>query len=686
VVIRDIDGAKGEVDFGTNILQPGDTLNHASEKDFRRIQIRECIKSHLEKEKNLFGKGIKVLSLFFIDSVEKYRAYNPTGEEVLGEYAQIFEEEYRNLRNNSLSLFTAEYNEYMVQTDPTAVHKAYFPKESYQGYLERDDAEKVHSGYFSIDKKGRAVDPKLKRNLEDSDDVSAYDLIMKDKERLLSFEEPVRFIFSHSALKEGWDNPNVFQICALKNVEGGSQARRRQEVGRGMRLCVNKEGIRQDFQLVGEQVHEINKLTVVASESYEQFAKGLQSEIAETLKDRPQKADKKYFVGKVLTDKNNQEIRIDDELAQDLFLELFSKKVVDKKGEITPEGRGMIEKGEIPLPENLKPYQASICGLLKQIYTGEGMMPSNERNQVVLVPNQNFDRKDFQELWNKINLKTIYEVRFNSEELIKEGVRFINGQLKIADRTYELRSGSLKQGTIEEMREGTLMADSERETIKFRTNLQTEAVYDLIGELESRTQLTRHSLAQILKNIKEEKFLLFRKNPEEFISKCSRLINEAKSSLIVKEIIYHKTEERFDAKDVFTNDKSMLRTGNVLNKHIYDFLTTDSKVEAEFAHALEASKEVVVYAKLPRGFYITTPVAKYSPDWAIVFDQNEVKEIYFVVETKGSEKEEDLRGIEHFKIECAKKHFEVIDNINLKFVKKASYESLKEELSFVGEG
>jgi len=289
--ITEINGYYNKIVVNGEDVFPGDILNDKDEHAFRRVQIRETIQSHLQKEKQLFAKGIKVLSLFFIDSVEKYRVYDDEGEPELGEYARIFEEEYNKVRSEYLDLFHQEYNDYLVDTDPGKVHKGYMP-DDYLTYLNRDDAEKVHQGYFSIDKKGKTVDPSVRRGREDSDDISAYDLIMKDKERLLSFEEPIRFIFSHSALKEGWDNPNVFQICALKNAESGSQIRRRQEVGRGMRLCVNKNGTRLDFELVGEQVHDINKLTVIASESYEAFAKGLQNEIAASLKDRPQKAER----------------------------------------------------------------------------------------------------------------------------------------------------------------------------------------------------------------------------------------------------------------------------------------------------------------------------------------------------------------------------------------------------------
>src|SRR5690606_1178462 len=350
--ITEINGYHNKIVVGGQDIYPGDILNDKDENAFRRVQIRECIMSHLQKEKQLFEKGIKVLSLFFIDSVEKYRVYDEAGEQALGEYARIFEEEYNNVRNDFLDLFQQEYNDYLKDTDPSQVHKGYMPT-NYGEYLKRDDAHRVHEGYFSIDKKGKSVDPTVKRGSEESDDISAYDLIMKDKERLLRFEEPTRFIFSHSALKEGRDNPNVFQICALKNAESGSLTRRRQEVGRGMRLCVDKNGFRQDFELVGEQVHEINKLTVIASESYEAFAKGLQSEIAATLKDRPQKAEVAYFVGKVVRNEKEEEYRLTEDDAKKLNKLLYKHDLIDENDKITPEGRELIEQNKMPLPESL---------------------------------------------------------------------------------------------------------------------------------------------------------------------------------------------------------------------------------------------------------------------------------------------------------------------------------------------
>jgi len=675
--ITEINGYLNKIVVNGEDINPGDILNDKDENAFRRVQIRETIMSHLQKEKILYGKGIKVLSLFFIDSVEKYRLYDNVGEPQLGEYAKIFEEEYNKVRNDFLDLFQKDYSEYLRNTDPSLAHKGYMPS-NYFEYLKRDDPHRIHEGYFAIDKKGKSIDPTVKRGSEESDDISAYDLIMKDKKRLLSFEEPTRFIFSHSALKEGWDNPNVFQICALKNADSGSQTRRRQEVGRGMRLCVDMRGVRQDYELIGEQVHELNKLTVIASESYEAFAKGLQSEIAASLKNRPQKAEAEYFEGKIVTNEKNEPHRLTLEDAKKLNKTLFKNDVIDDSDKVTTLGRELIEKNKMPLPDHLESYRESIGKLLKSIYSGEPFKPEDERQTIVLNTNPNFKKKEFQELWNKISLKTIYEVKFDSPRLINDSKNLINAQLHITDRVYEVKTGELQDGTIEQMKAASLIKESKRQNLKLDTDLYTNTVYDIVGEIEALTNLTRRTIVEILKAIKEEKFLLLRKNPEEFISRCSKLINEVKASLIINNIVYHKIEESHDAKTIFTNDKFALRNNELLKKHIYDYLTSDSKVEAEFAQALENSVEVVVYAKLPRNFSIPTPVAPFSPDWAIVLDKDKVRHIYFVAETKGSDSDLELREIEKLKIHCADKHFDAISGGVVRFSKVSSYDKLLE--------
>jgi type III restriction enzyme len=653
-IIQDVDGYFNKIIINGQEIVAGEAIGDLDEKAFRRIQIRETIISHLSKERELFEKGIKVLSLFFIDSVAKYRIYDGNGEKELGEYAKIFEEEYNLVRSDFLDLLHPEYNK----------------------YLSRDDAEIIHDGYFSMDKNKRLVEPTIKRGKEETDDISGYDLIMKNKERLLSLEEPIRFLFSHSALKEGWDNPNVFQICTLKYSD--SDTRRRQEVGRGMRLCVNEYGVRQDYETVGEQVHDINRLTIVASESYETFAKLLQEEILKTLKERLQKVSVEFLAGLLITDEKGKGLRLTQEEAKKLNKFLYKHDVLDDDDKITTEGRQFIDGNTVPIPENLEVYRASITSLLRSIYTGEGILPENDRDKITLTINPNFYKKEFQELWSKINLKTIYEVQFDSVKLINDAKIRINAELHIAERTYEVRSGELKETSKEELIKKEGFIETPRESRKLKSDIYTNTVYDIVGEIVKITNLTRRTVVEILKAINPEKFFLLRKNPEEFIAKSAKLINEEKASLIINNIVYHKTEDRHDAKTVFANDKSAIRQSEFLRKHIYDYLTTDSTSEATFAKALENSKNVYVYAKLPRSFYITTPVANYSPDWAIVFDKESVRHIYFVAETKGSDSDLELRKIEALKIHCAGEHFKTISGQEVQFSKVSSYEKMLE--------
>lgn len=691
-LVTEIDGARNIVVIGGEELTPGDILNDTDELTFRRIQIRETIQSHLEKEKELFAQGVKVLSLFFIDAVDKYRSYNADGEPQPGDYARIFEEEYRRASRRTLELFHQDYDDYLDETDPTKVHKGYMPTDEanakaqdlpagYAEYLRRDAAERVHEGYFSIDKKGKSVEPSVKRGSDISDDPTAYELIMRDKERLLSLEEPVRFIFSHSALKEGWDNPNVFQICALKNVEASSEIRRRQEVGRGMRLCVNKEGNRLDADTVGaDVVHRINRLTVIASESYEAFAKGLQEEIAASLTARPQKADDQYFVGKLIRNEHGEERTLSEDDAKKINKLLFKHDLIDEDDKLTDEGRTRIEQNDIPLPEHLQAFSKEICNLLKTIVTGDIPKPENDRNTLTAAPNRNFAKAEFQALWKIISEKTVYQVKFDTEKLIKDSAEKITEKLVLTKHRYEVSTGELQTGgTEEQLRQGEMMSAPKRrwETVEADKGGSASSVrYDIIGEIELQTGLKRTTIVAILKLISPTTFALVRQNPEEFIAGCSKYINEAKANLIVNHISYHKRNEQYDAATVFTNIPNVPQNTTLYHKHIYDYLATDSAIEKTFAARLEQHEEVVVYAKLPKNFVIPTPIAAYTPDWAIVIDKDKVRNIYFVAETKGSTEEQDLRGIELAKIKCAEEHFSVIGGGEVRFGVVKDYDGL----------
>ncbi len=663
--VAEINGYKNTITFTNGVtLYAGDVQGDVSEINFRRIQIREAIKSHFERERELYNRGIKVLSLFFIDEVAKYRQYDEEGNQVNGIYGEIFEEEYMNILNEYITLFE----------DP------------YVRYLKSIDVKETHNGYFSIDKEGRLVDPKTKGKEKLSDDESAYDLIMKDKERLLSFNEPIRFIFSHSALREGWDNPNVFQICTLKHSD--STMRKRQEVGRGLRLCVNQNGERIDGETLGVNVHDINVLTVIASESYETFARDLQSQIAETLSDRPQKANKEFFLDNVIKNANGEELIIDETLANTIYHSFIRNFYVNEDDTLTEKYYADLENGEIKLPEQFKNFEEGTIQLVGKIYA-EGTTPlvedAREENIKELKTNENFEKKEFKELWEKINVKTAYYVDFDTDELIRNCIIALDKDLKVSDLTYHVKTGEMESiSSKEELEKGESFIARESEIDKDYSKITTTLRYDLVGKLVDETKLTRKAIVYILKGIKPNTFYLFRKNPEEFILKVAKIINEQKASMIIEHITYNLIDERFDA-NIFTDNtlKGTLGKDTIeVKKHIYDYVRYDSDTERKFAEALDTSKEVVVYAKLPRGFFIPTPVGNYNPDWAIVFDEGKVRHIYFIAETKGKLEslEFDVRGVERAKIHCAKEHFKKISNGTVKYEAVDSYEMLMKEV------
>lgn len=665
-IVSEIDGRYDQYDkvFFTNgeEIQVGQATGDVDQSHIIRIQIRETIRSHFEKEKELYKAGIKVLSLFFIDEVAKYKYYED-GSALKGEYALIFEEEYNKALADYRTLFNEEYTR----------------------YLDSFETGKIHAGYFSVDKKGHAINSKVTKKEDSesliSDDVDAYDLIMKDKERLLSLEEPVRFIFSHSDLKEGWDNPNIFQICTLKH--SNSEISKRQEIGRGLRICVNNEGERMDYSVLENNFHSINTLTVIASESYDSFASALQTEISESLSARPKNFTQESFIGKVLTNEIGEHYEFTPEHFQDLLIFNVMNGYVDQKDnyKITDKFVVDMENGKLELMPDLVGFEEQVGALMKKLYsTNNTKLVSDERRENIknLIPNSNFMKKEFQDLWNKINIKTIYEVDFDSEELIEKAVAAVNNKLNIAKMTVRITEGEQKDKmTAVSVNDGNSMTSgtSKNEIVEDFSPSQVE--YDLIGEITKDTGLTRKTIIEILSKIKPEKFSYYQYNPEEFIRKISNLINQEKAATVIDGITYHKTEDRF-SNDIFTinNVRGELGENAIdVKKHIYDFLVTDSKNEREFAKKLE-SGEVTVYAKLPNGFKIPTPVGNYNPDWAIVFDNTQFKYIYFIAETKGSMNSLELRDVEKAKIECAKKHFNCISNSEVKYDVVDSYESL----------
>lgn len=646
-------------------ISTGDVVGDISEKDMRRIQIRETILSHFEKEESLYNMGIKSLSLFFIDEVAKYRDYDENGDAVLGEYAKVFEQEYISVLNEYITMLDTPYQKYLKE--------------------KCSDVSKVHNGYFSIDKKtGRSIDSQLKRGSEFSDDISAYELILKQKERLLSFDEPTRFIFSHSALREGWDNPNVFQICTLKHSD--SQTAKRQEVGRGLRLCVSQSGNRMDSESLGERVHDINMLTVIASESYKSFVSDLQSDIKTVLYDRPTVATSEYFKGKYVK-VDNVPTLIDDKTANSIEFYLIQNGYVDQDRKITDKYRMDVEAQTVaPLPLDLQPMTEGVQTLIQAIYDDSilsKMFEDGHETKVKDNPlNDNFYKKEFKALWEKINKKYAYTAHFDSEELIKKATDYINEKLVVSQLQYTTTIGQQKA----EMNEYEVDRGDSFKTSKTRTRTleHTEASsikYDLVGKIAEGTTLTRRTTVAILQGLRQDKLLMFKYNPEEFISKVIKLIKEQKATMIVSDISYNQVEGNYDSA-IFAAEKTGKDFSKAFKatKHIQDYVFTDGtaeqSIERRFAEDLDNSEEVCVYAKLPKGFHIPTPVGNYAPDWAIAFNEGAVKHIYFIAETKGTMESLNLRPIEQAKIACAKKLFNEISTDSVRYHDVDSYQSL----------
>ncbi len=633
--ISQIDYNQDTVEFTNGIvLHAGEAIGDVNESDIRRIQIRETIKAHLDKEKQLFSQGIKVLSLFFIDEVVKYRDYDQDDEK--GEYARVFEQEYVWLKDEYLSELAID-------------------NKAYREYLSGIDESSTHNGYFAIDKKGKLKDPKVSRSGDDkglATDVDAYDLILKDKERLLSFAEPTRFIFSHSALREGWDNPNVFVMCMLKHSD--NTISRRQEVGRGLRISVDQHGERMDLPAT---VHDINILTVVASESYKEFVSGLQTEIAETLSARPRKAN---FTGKLL-DTEDGPVEVTLQMAKQIYRYLLKNDYTDDNDTITDAYHAAKDEGKLAeLPEDLKPFSDQIIDLIDSVFDVTKLPKIDDGRKPKTNPlNSNFEKKAFQELWSRINHKAVYRVEFESNELIRKSIDTLDKHLNVTPLQYTIQKGEQKAViTDEELNSGESFKVSET-TTEYGEFAHSAVKYDLIGKIAENVHLTRKTVVKILAGVQAVIFDQFKMNPEHFIAEASRLISEQKATAIIEQLCYDEIEDRYNT-DIFTaaqTGQDFSRATGKLNNHIYDYCITDSDVERKFVDDLDTSSEVVVYAKLPRGFLIPTPVGDYNPDWAISFKQGSVKHIYFVAETKGTMSSMKLREIEKTKIKCARKFF-----------------------------
>lgn len=670
-VVSEINAIEQYVEFTNGLkLDVGEVVGNTNDEDLRRIQIRETIHSHLDKEARLFKRGIKTLSLFFIDEVVKYKNYEAKGDK--GTYALIFEEEYENIVRDRLV-------DTMLDQD-------------YRNYLKRElnSIDKVHAGYFSVDKKGKMINSKIKRGSETSDDISAYDLIMKNKERLLSFDEPVRFIFSHSALKEGWDNPNVFQIATLR--QSSSDIKKRQEIGRGLRLSINQNGERQDAQVLGEsEIQQLNILTIIANESYETFARDLQSEIADAVKNRPKLVEPRLFEGRELTinDVNDNivnKITIDNTQSAEIWTSLKVNNIITKEKQLSDEYKTLSKEEqstiiEEALDEEYQPFTLSIQKLINSVYDPKGLPIENENKRVTLqIDKEKYASSEFKNLWSKINRKSYYTVDFDDEEIISKSIEEINKTLTVATlKAY--------------ITEGNMIADDTTTKFNIEKKITTDiqnpvnrVKYDLIGEISQNVGLLRKTVGQILLDIHPEQFAKYKLNPESFIFQVSNIINSIKAQNIVSHIIYNKLDEVWDEDAIFVdNDIQGIIGQNVFEakKHLYDKVKVDSKIEKIFADDLDVHQKVEMYVKLPGGFFINTPVGKYNPDWAIVLNEVNKKHIYFVAETKGASDNIslNLKGVENAKIESARQHFKVISNNEVTYDVVDSYEKLIDKLS-----
>lgn len=667
-VVKAIDGRDNSVSFLNGMkIYAGDIVGKVSEDQLRRIQIRETILSHIERERQLFHKGIKVLSLFFIDEVAKYKQYDEAGRPFNGVYADMFEEEY----NDILGSMQLEFGD-----------------DDYMRYLDEISAHDTHAGYFSVDKKGKMTNSKLSDKKEGtSDDTDAYDLIMKNKELLLDRDpkkSPVRFIFSHSALREGWDNPNVFQICTLK--QSSSEVRKRQEVGRGLRLCVNQDGERMDANALGNDVHTVNVLTVIASESYDSFAKGLQSELADAVAGRPVAVNVELFKGKVIADAHGNEQVIDGELAQAIFEDLIANGYV-RRGALTDKYYADKANGEIQVAEEVTDSRDAVIHILDSVYDSRAMQPENARDQNVelQVDPDKLAMPEFKALWERISPKSVYVVDFDTDELVNKAIASLNQKLTVPKIYFKVETGAMDEiKSKDSLLEGNSFSKSKSATYDSGRRIHTNSSvkYDLVGKLVGETGLTRKAVVAILTGIEKVVFEQFRFNPEEFIIKAAALINDEKATAIIQHITYNMLDEHYDT-DIFTEPtiKGKLGTNAMkAQRHLYDHIVYDSTNEHDFAADLDTDINVAVYVKLPDSFYIATPVGRYNPDWAIAFYEGTVKHIYFVAETKGAMSSMQLRMIEESKIHCAREHFKAISNGNVVYDVVDSYQALLEKV------
>ena len=607
---------------GEEFLKPGQAWGDVDALAVQREMIRRTIREHLDKEKRLRPQGIKVLSLFFIDEVAKYRSYDADGNSIKGEYARIFEEEYRRAAK------LPEYNTLFKEVDLTRT------------------AAEVHNGYFSIDKKGGWTDTEENNQTNRDNAERAYNLIMKEKEKLLSFETPLKFIFSHSALREGWDNPNVFQICALRDIR--TERERRQTIGRGLRLCVNQNGER----LRG---FEVNTLTVVAMESYEEFAENLQREIEEDTGIRFGIVEKHQFAAVTMTGADGKVTPLGFEKSEALWNHLKTQGMIDARGKVQDVLKQALKDGTLALPAEFQAQKEQIAQALKKLAGRLEIKNADERRQV-RVRKEVYLSEEFKALWDRIKHKTTYRVNFDNEKLVESCCKALRDAPAIPKSRLQWRKADIaigKAGVEATEREGAATVVLEEGDIDLP---------DLLTDLQDRTQLTRRTIHRIL--IGSRRLDDFKRNPQEFIDLAAEAVNRCKRLAIVDGIKYQRLgDEQYYAQELFEQEELTGYLKNLLDarKSVYEQVVYDSDTEAAFANQLEKNTAIKVYAKLPGWFTVPTPLGGYNPDWAVLVEEEGQERLYFVVETKGTMLFADaLRPTEQAKIDCAREHFEAL--------------------------
>ena len=617
------------------VLRPGDTLGGADPDQIKRLMIRRTIKEHLDKELVFAAnkKPIKVLSLFFIDSVEHYRQYGEDGDVVKGKYALMFEEEYRNLAKSVE--YQSLFNEIDLETD----------------------ADEVHNGYFSIDKKGRSVETAENNQANRDNAERAYSLIMREKEKLLSFDTKLKFIFSHSALKEGWDNPNVFQICALRDM--GSEHERRQTLGRGLRLCVNQDGER----LRG---NDVNTLTVIATESYEKFAENLQKEIEQDIGIHFGIVEPHQFASIQTINKQDEISPLGAEQSERIWQFLKDEQFVDAKGKVQDSLRATLKEGSFELPDDIKQrlvdehgeeqtgiIALDIQAILRKL-AGKLDIKNADDRKIIRTREAVLASDEFRRLWERIKYKTTYRVEFDNLKLLNDCADAIRNCPPITKTRAQFRKADIAIG------KGGVSAQETSVSGYITIHEYDIELPDIITDLQDKTQLTRKSIVQIL--TESRRLQDFLRNPQQFIDYCSEAINRTKRLALVDGIKYTKIgDDHFYAQELFEQEelKGYLKNTLEVQKSVYTHVVYDSgSVEKSFAEDLEKNEKVKVYAKLPAWFKVPTPLGSYNPDWAVVVEDDDEEKLYFVVETKGSTWWDDLRHLERAKIKCGEKHFD----------------------------